>query len=56
MGCAHGHVDLLTVDFNSKEAYRDRRSEKFNDYLNGKVSYLNYIKDMADELEARPYA
>nr|DAS00483.1 MAG TPA: hypothetical protein [Caudoviricetes sp.] len=54
--CAHGHVDLLTVDFNSKEAYRDRRSEKFNDYLNGKVSYLNYIKDMADELESRPYA
>lgn len=53
--CAYGHVDLLTVDFNSKESDRDRHGEDFRKYLNGEIPPLTYIKNKANELENRPY-
>lgn len=54
--CAYGHVDLLTVDFNSKESDRDSSGEDFRKYLKGEIPPLTYIKSVLNDLETRLYA
>lgn len=51
-----GHVELLTVDYDSEKAQYDKRSEELTKYINGEIPPLTFIKGVLEDLEQRPYA